>query len=100
MEPGIDYDEIETFVVPKNTTYIVRAEMDHYDEDPEDEVGASCIVAVTMQPQRNDKYCRRRERLDTGAGDDVVDSPHRAPSGSAVGRDGCVDQGRATWASQ
>ncbi|WP_342956820.1 hypothetical protein [Paraburkholderia sp. JHI869] len=46
MEPGIDYDEIETFVVPKNTTYIVRAEMDHYDEDPEVEVGASCIVAA------------------------------------------------------
>lgn len=46
MEPGIDYDEIETFVVPKGATYIVRAEMDHYDEDPDDEVDASSVVVV------------------------------------------------------
>ncbi len=46
MEPGIDYDEIEVFVVPRKTTYIVRAEMDHYDEDPEDEVEASFAVVV------------------------------------------------------
>ncbi|MEM5316512.1 hypothetical protein [Paraburkholderia sp. JHI869] len=34
MEPGIDYDEVETFIVPKDATYIVRAEMDNYDQDP------------------------------------------------------------------
>ncbi|MFL9898562.1 hypothetical protein PQR71_10390 [Paraburkholderia fungorum] len=46
MEPGIDYDEIETFVVPKGATHIVRAEMDHYDEEPTDEVDASSVVVV------------------------------------------------------
>ncbi|KVN23892.1 hypothetical protein WJ63_19340 [Burkholderia pyrrocinia] len=47
MEPGIDYDEIETFVVPKRATYIVRAEMDHYDDDaPDNEVDASYVVVV------------------------------------------------------
>ncbi|WP_157658346.1 hypothetical protein [Burkholderia ubonensis] len=46
IEPGIDYDEIETFVVPKNATYLVRAVMSHYDDAPDDEVDASSVVAV------------------------------------------------------
>ncbi|KGS31165.1 hypothetical protein [Burkholderia pseudomallei] len=47
LEPGIDYNEIETFVVPKDATYIVRAVMSHFDSDPDDEVDASCVVVVT-----------------------------------------------------
>ena len=46
MEPGIDYDEIKTFVVPRGATYVVRAEMEHYNDSPDDEVDASCIVAA------------------------------------------------------
>ncbi|MEM5316530.1 hypothetical protein [Paraburkholderia sp. JHI869] len=46
MEPGIDYDEVQMFVVPKDATYIVRTEMDNYDQDPDDEVDASCVVPV------------------------------------------------------
>ncbi|WP_157645028.1 hypothetical protein [Burkholderia ubonensis] len=46
MEPGIDYDELVPFVVPKSTTYAVRAEMTHYDDSPDDEVDGSCIVRV------------------------------------------------------
>jgi hypothetical protein len=46
LEPGIEYDEIETFVVPKGTTYLISAEMDHFDENPDDEVDASAVVKV------------------------------------------------------
>ncbi len=47
MEPGIDYDEIETFIVPKGQTYLVYAEMDHFDsKQPDDEVDASAVVKV------------------------------------------------------
>ncbi|MFM0072057.1 hypothetical protein PQQ86_12870 [Paraburkholderia sediminicola] len=46
MEPGIDYDEVETFVVPKGTTYLVNAEMNHYDDTPDDEVDDSVVVKV------------------------------------------------------
>lgn len=46
MEPGIDYDEIKTFVVPRGVTYVIRAEMDHYDDSPDDEVDASYIIAA------------------------------------------------------
>jgi len=46
MEPGIDYDEIETFVVPKGATYLVYTEMDHYDDTPDDEVDDSIVVKV------------------------------------------------------
>lgn len=46
MEPGIDYDEIEAFIVPKGT-YLVYVEMDHFDGDPDDiEVDASAVVKV------------------------------------------------------
>lgn len=46
MEPGIDYDEVKTFIVPKGTTYLVNVEMDHYDDTPDDEVDASAVVKV------------------------------------------------------
>jgi hypothetical protein len=46
IEPGIDYDEIETFIVPKGATYLVYAEMDHYDDTPDDEVDDSAVVKV------------------------------------------------------
>ncbi|MFM0162905.1 hypothetical protein PQR39_21135 [Paraburkholderia sediminicola] len=46
MEPGIDYDEIETFIVPKGSTYLVYTEMDHYDDTPDDEVDDSAVVKV------------------------------------------------------
>lgn len=46
IEPGAEYDEVETFVIPRGTTYLVTAEMDHYDQDPDDEVDGSCIVKV------------------------------------------------------
>jgi hypothetical protein len=46
MEPGIDYDELLPFIVQKNKTYMVRAEMTHYDDSPDDEVDGSYIVKV------------------------------------------------------
>ncbi|MGG1944692.1 hypothetical protein AB1286_07775 [Trinickia sp. NRRL B-1857] len=46
MEPGIAYDELVPFVVPKGRTYFVRAEMTHYDDSPDDEVDGSYIVKV------------------------------------------------------
>ncbi|VWM17669.1 hypothetical protein [Burkholderia lata] len=46
MEPGIDYDELVPFIVPKAKTYIVHAEMMHYDDSPDDEVDGSYIVKV------------------------------------------------------
>ncbi|CAJ9528867.1 Uncharacterised protein [Burkholderia pseudomallei] len=46
MEPGIDYDELVPFIVPKAKTYIVRAEMTHYDDSPDNEVDGSYIVKV------------------------------------------------------
>lgn len=46
MEPGIDYDELVPFIVSKAKTYIVRAEMTHYDDSPDDEVDGSYIVKV------------------------------------------------------
>ena len=45
MEPGIDYDEVETFIVPKATTYLVYTEMDNF-EGPDIEVDASAVVKV------------------------------------------------------
>jgi hypothetical protein len=45
MEPGIDYDEVETFIVPKATTYLVYTEMDNF-EEPDIEVDASTVVKV------------------------------------------------------
>ncbi|KVD23146.1 hypothetical protein [Burkholderia ubonensis] len=46
MEPGIDYDELLPFVVPKGKSYLVRAEMTHYDDSSDDEVDGSCVVKV------------------------------------------------------
>ncbi|PTB17869.1 hypothetical protein C9I57_25420 [Trinickia symbiotica] len=45
MEPGIDYEEVLTFVVPKDTTYLVNAEMAHF-EVPDDEVDGSYVIKV------------------------------------------------------
>ncbi len=46
MEPGIDYDELIPLVVPKDKTYVVHAEITHYDDRPNDEVDASSVVNV------------------------------------------------------
>jgi hypothetical protein len=45
IEPGAEYDEIETFLVPRGVIYFVTAEMDNYDE-PDDEVDGSCVVKI------------------------------------------------------
>lgn len=45
LEPGIDYDEVETYVVKNNTTYVVYAEINHFNDEPDDEIDTS-IVAI------------------------------------------------------
>ncbi|AXL51524.1 hypothetical protein DSC91_004218 [Paraburkholderia caffeinilytica] len=42
MEPGIEYDEVRSFVVRKNATYLVRVEIHDFEKD--NFVDASCIV--------------------------------------------------------
>ncbi|MGP8439943.1 hypothetical protein ACT2FY_32250 [Paraburkholderia fungorum] len=47
MEPGIDYDEIQTFIVPKGATYLVYTDMDYFDSGhPDDEVDDSVVAKV------------------------------------------------------
>ena len=46
LEPGTEYDEIESFVVPRGKMYLVTAEMDHYDTDPDVEVDGSTVVRI------------------------------------------------------
>lgn len=41
MEPGIDCAELVYFIVPKGKPYIVRAEITHYDDSPDDEADRS-----------------------------------------------------------
>ena len=46
IEPGAEYDEVEMFVMPRGVTYFVTAEMDYYDQGPDNEVDGSCVVKI------------------------------------------------------
>lgn len=56
---GIDYGELVSFFVPKDKTYIVRVEMTHYDDSPDDEVNGSYIVKVEQIGERRTSLDRK-----------------------------------------
>jgi hypothetical protein len=48
MEPGVEYDEVQLFVVPKGQTYLVNAAMFGFTEDPAADVNDSAVVKVDL----------------------------------------------------
>lgn len=50
MEPGVDYDDVSSFIVPKGNTYLISTELDwpYHGRNPNNgyNVDASCLVQV------------------------------------------------------
>jgi hypothetical protein len=62
LEPGIDYDELHTFIVPNGKTYMIQTQIGGYEGDAE--VDAACVVKVDgVSPQHKKEASLQKRGL-------------------------------------